>query len=325
MNPNQLFGDLVSTTLNDHSAEIVDNVSNHNALFRYIKKNGNYKKSGGGLKLVEPIEYAENETYQRYSGYDLLKIQRSDVFTAVEYAWRQIAISVVSSGLDTLINSGSKESIINLASARIKNARTSFANNFAADMYSDGTLANQIGGLQALVSDSGLGTVGGIDSATWDFWRSQVTSATAPIQGGGPITVTAANIENQFMAPLYLRLIRNNDKPDLIVADYNTYSMFDESQNSKKRYVDSSMADAGFESIKFRGINVVFDGNDGIPANTMYFLNTKYIYLKVHSDRDLKPIDSTRPVNQDATIRPMLWAGNMIVTNRQRQGVAKAV
>ena len=56
----------------------------------------------------------------------------------------------------------------------------SFKNNMSSDIYSDGTSANQINGLQALVSDAGTGTVGGINSTTYTFWKSIVQSAAAP-------------------------------------------------------------------------------------------------------------------------------------------------
>ena len=86
----------------------------------------------------------------------------------------------MASGLEPGVNSGGAK-IINLVKARMKNAIRTFKNNFSADLYSDGTLPNQIGGLQVLVSDAGTGTVGGIDSSAWAFWE------VAGAVGGGPL------------------------------------------------------------------------------------------------------------------------------------------
>ena len=108
-----------------------------------------------------------------------------DVLSAAEYQWRQIAINVVASGLELRTNSGGSR-IINLVKSRMKNAMRTFKNNFSADLYSDGTLPNQIGGLQVLASDLGTGTVGGIDSSVWTFWRNNVQSAAAPLQAALP-------------------------------------------------------------------------------------------------------------------------------------------
>lgn len=320
--PNATFTELVATTFRNHGSEVVDNVSNHNALYRRMKRGGNTRTESGGLTITEPIEYASNNTYQRYSGYDVLNVSQSDVITAVEFAWRQIALNVVASGLEMRVNAG-KDRIVALVKARIRNAMNTFANNFSFDMYSDGSLSNQISGLQALVTDAGTGTVGGIDSSTWAFWRNVVQSAAAPLQGGAGITPGPTTIES-LMLPLYIALTRGNDKPDLIVSSDDYYTFFEQSQTSIKRYVDQDMADAGFMSLKYKGADVVFDGNSGMPAAHMYFLNTKYIKLVTHSQANLTVLDEAKPYNQDAAVVPVIWMGNMIVTNRRLQGVLKA-
>ena len=48
---------------------------------------------------------SENGTYKRYSGYDVLNISPSDVFTAAQYPIAQAAVAVSISGLEMLQNS----------------------------------------------------------------------------------------------------------------------------------------------------------------------------------------------------------------------------
>ena len=320
--PNTVFTELVSTTFRKHAKEIKDNVSKNNALLRRIYDKGNVRREDGGLTIVAPLDYAENNTYQRYSGYDVLNVGASDVISAAEYQWRQIAINVVASGLELRTNSGDSR-IINLVKSRLKNAIRTFKNNFSADIYSDGTLANQVNGLQALVADAGTGTVGGIDSSTWTFWRNKVQSAAAPIQGGGAIVPGATTMES-LMLPLWLSLVRGDDQPDLIVMDNNYFTFFEQSQTSINRYTDSTKADAGSVSLKYKGADVIFDGGSGIPANHAYFLNTDYLELVVHKDADMTVMDEMKPYNQDAAVVPVLWMGNLVCSNRSLQGVQKA-
>lgn len=320
--PNTVFTELVSTTFRKHAKEIKDNVSKNNALLRRIYDKGNVRREDGGLTIVAPLDYAENNTYQRYSGYDVLNIGASDVISAAEYQWRQIAINVVASGLELRTNSGDSR-IINLVKARLKNAIRTFKNNFSADIYSDGTLANQVNGLQALVADAGTGTVGGIDSSTWTFWKNKVQSAAAPIQGGGAIVPGATTMES-LMLPLWLSLVRGDDQPDLIVMDNNYFTFFEQSQTSIKRYTDETKANAGFVSLKYKGADVIFDGGSGIPANHAYFLNTDYLEIVVHKDADMTVMDEMKPYNQDAAVVPVLWMGNLVCSNRSLQGVQKA-
>lgn len=320
--PNATFTELVSTTFRRHGKKFVDNVSNNNALLAYIKRNNDIQEIDGGLSIVEPLDYNTNGTYQRYSGYDLLNVNASDVLSSAEYQWRQIAINVVASGLEMRINKGDSQ-IIALVKSRIKNAVRTFKNNFSSDLYSDGTLPNQINGLQALVADAGTGTVGGIDSSTFTFWKNVVQSAAAPLQGGGAITPSSTTIES-LMLPLYLELVRGDDQPNLIVMSNDYYTFFEQSQTSIKRYTGDTTATAGFVSLKYKKADVIFDGGSGIPAAHAYFLNTDYLNLKVHVDANMTVLEQAKPVNQDAAVIPVLWMGNLTCSNRSLQGVMKA-
>lgn len=323
--PSTVFTELVATTWRNHSKDVKDNLSRNNALYNWMTRAGNVRKEDGGLTIATPLDYNSNGTYQRYSGYDVLNIQQSDVITAAEYQWRQIALNVVASGLELRVNSGGN-AIVKLAKARIKNAMRTFKNNFSFDLYGDGTLPNQINGLQALVSDTGTGVIGGIDSSAWPFWQNAVQSAAAPLQGGDAITVSATTIESLMLA-LWLNQVRGDDKPDLIVSSNDWFSIYELSQVSLKRYTannGSGTANGGFTSLKYKDADVVFDGGSGIPNAHMYFLNTDYLELVVHTDANLSIQDDMKPYNQDATVIPILWMGNLSCTNRRLQGVMKA-
>jgi len=314
--PNSVFTELVSTTFRNHSKEIKDNLSNRNALLKYIMMRGNYEKVDGGLTLVEGLDYAANNTYQRYSDFDTLNISQSDVITSAEYQWRQIAINVVASGRELRINSGMSK-IKDLAKARLKNALRTFYNNFSNDLYSAGTLSNQINGLQAIIADVPTGTVGGIDASAWSFWQNKVMDASVQ-----SVTASATTIESGLMLPLWLSLDRGPaDQPDLIMADNIFYSYFEGSQASLKRYTDEQKVNAGFTTIKYKSADVMFDSNSGIPSSHMYFINTDYLKLKVHKNADLEELPDQRPVNQDASVIPILWMGNLTCSNRAQQGV----
>ena len=70
--PSSTFTELVSTTFRNHSKEIKDNLSNRNALLKFIMKKGNYKTESGGTEITIPLDYAANNTYQRYSDWDII-------------------------------------------------------------------------------------------------------------------------------------------------------------------------------------------------------------------------------------------------------------
>ena len=318
MPANSTFTELVTTTFRKHRAQVKDNLSLRIALLQYMKRKGNYRLEDGGLTIACPLDYASNGTYQRYSDWDVLNISQSDVLSAAEYPWRQVAINVVASGRELRINSGESQ-IINLAKARIKNALRTFNNNFSSDLYSSGSLTNQINGLQAIVADTNTNTVGGIDANTWTFWRNSVLDASDAVT-----TISAANIEHGTMLPLWLTIDRGpSDQPDLIVMDSVYYALFEASQASMKRYNDTSKGDAGFVTLKYKNADVIYDGASGIPASHAYFINTNYLELVAHKDADMEEMDALHPVNQDGSVIPILWMGNLVCSNRFMQGVIK--
>jgi hypothetical protein len=191
----------------------------------------------------------------------------------------------------------------------------------SAGVYSDGTGSSgkQLTGLKALVADDPTsGTVGGINRATSgnEFWRNQTSVQSTALTKD---TIYGA------MNALYLNCSRGTDRPDLIVADDTMYSLFDSSLVDYQRFVDSKLADAGFTNLKFKGADVIYDGGIGgyCPKGHMYFLNTDYIRLRPHKDRDFRLIgDRNRvAINQDAVYAIIGWAGNMTMSNAELQGV----
>jgi hypothetical protein len=312
--------EIATTTLRNRTGKLADNVTNNNAILSRMQRRGTIKPVSGGRTILQELEYAENVTYQRYSGYEVLNISPSDVFTAAEFDWKQIAVNVTMSGLEQLQNSG-VDAIIDLLASRIKNAEKTMQNGVAEDLYSNGTASGgkQIGGLQLLVADDPTtGTVGGINRATWSFWQNQKFSATT--DGGS--AASAANI-TRFMNTLYRQCSRGTDKPDLILCDDNYFGFYESSLQDIQRVTNPNEADAGYVSLKYKGTDVVFDGGYGgaCPANHMYFLNTGYIHWRPHKDRNMVPLEDVRSINQDAMVKPIVWAGNMTLSNAFLQGV----
>ena len=316
--PSQIFTEMVTTTDRTWGRKVTDNVSKNNALLTRMKSKGKIKTVSGGYEIAEPIEYAENQTYQRYSGYDALNTNASDVLTTAKFPHRQIALHVTASGREVRMNS-SKEAMVNLVKARKENAIRTATNQFAIDLYSDGTAAEQINGLANLIQENGQGTVGGINSATWNFWRNKFRDTT----GASDPTVANSAAFLGDMNALWLGLNRGTDKPDIIVMTHDFYSLFEVGQQDKQRYADGDLAKAGFTTLKYKSADVVFDDNANFATDgeKAYFLNTNYLYLVQHSEAQWTMDEEKKPTNQDAIVVPIYWMGNMVCTNRALQGV----
>lgn len=324
---NSAITDIIATTIQSRSGELADNLTNNNALLRRLKAKGNVRPFSGGNVILEEIMYNDTSTNNAnsYSGYELINISPDSPISAAQFAITQYADAVTMSGLEGLQNSG-KEQIIDLLDGRMKVSEARLLNRIAGDIYLDGTGngGKNITGLAAAVPDDPTtGTYGGISRSTWAFWKSSKYSG---VTDGGA-AVSASNIQ-QYMTTLALRLVRGNDKTDLIVADGNYYGLYVNSLQAIQRVTSEDTAAGGFASLKFYGggmaADVVMDGGIGAAAtaNHMWFLNTNYIFLRPHKDRNFVPIGGERQaVNQDAIVKLYGWAGNLTTSGAQFQGV----
>lgn len=308
--------DIVATTIESRSGEIADNVTKNNAALMKLSKRGNVRPFSGGTKIYEELSFAENGNAGYYSGYDLLPVAAQDVISAAEFAIKQAAVPVVMSGLEQLQNAG-KEQIIDLMDGRMNVAEASIANLLAGGVYADGTGSGgkEVVGLNAAVPvNPATGIYGGINRADFSVWRSKSTDTS------GLVSTTIQAVMNA----LWAQLVRGTDRPDLILSDPTLWAIYLASLQAQQRFTQADIGDLGFPTIKFMGCDFVLDGGIGgfCPAGTMFMLNTKYLFWRPHSQRNMVPLAPNKryAVNQDAEVQIIGWAGNMTCSGAQFQG-----
>ena len=307
--------DIVATTIEKRSKKIADNVSKNNALLARLKQRGRSRPFNGGRLIYEELSFAENGNAGYYSGYDLLPVAAQDVISAAQFDIKQAACPVVISGLEQLQNNG-MEAMIDLLTSRLDVAESTMQNLIAGGIYADGTGSGgkEITGLNAAVPlDPTTGTYGGIDRATWTFWRSKVRN------------VANTSTLSADMNTLWASLVRGVERPDLIIMDNTVWLAYVASLQAQQRFASPDMtAGLGFSSLKYMDADVVLDGGIGgfCPAGTAFFLNTKYIHYRPHSARNFVPLSPNKrySINQDAEVQIMAWAGNMTTSGAQFQG-----
>ena len=319
---NSAITDIIATTIQSRSGELADNLTQNNAILQRLEQKGNIKPFSGGNVILQEIMYNDPNTNNAnsYSGYEVLNISPDSPISAAQFSITQYADSVTMSGLEMLQNS-SKEAIIDLLDGRMQVSEARLLNRISGDLYLDGTGngGKNITGLAAAVPDSpATGTYGGINRANWTFWRPTVTTGT---------TVTYSNIQG-LMTTTAIQLVRGTDKADLIVCDNNFYSLYVQSLQAIQRINTEESGAAGFASLKFYGggtsADVVLGGGYGsqATANHMWFLNTDYIFLRPHKERNFVPIGGERQaINQDAIVKLYGWAGNLTCSNQFLQGL----
>jgi len=148
------------------------------------------------------------------------------------------------------------------------------------------------------------------------WWQNQVYDFSTET-----VTASATTIQSA-MNTLWLATIRGADRPKVIVGGTTYFGFYWSSLQSNQRFVSDDSASAGFMNLMFMNAPVYYD--DQCPASHMYMLNTDYLFLRPAKGREFTPLGEKASVNQDAMVLPVVWAGNMTVSNRARQGIIQA-
>lgn len=312
---NANFNTLATTTLVKYADKtLTDNIFQSNALFFLLagsedmRKAGgqSYKELDGGLKIVEPLLYASNSTAGSYDGYDVLDTDPQDGMTNAEFDWKQYSVSVSISGKEKRQNSG-ETAVLSLLEGKIMQAEMSLVEAMNGDLFTDGT-GNGSKDLTGLVlAVDSAGTYGNISRTDNSWWAARETAVT------GPLTIDS-------MRTMYNTCSKGfgKDHPGLIITDQDEYEAYEAKLQPDMRYSDNKLGDAGFENLKFKGSQMVYD--EVANAGVQYYLNLKYLGIRVHQDAKFSVTDEQRPVDQDAFVKQILWMGNVVSKNCRRQG-----
>jgi hypothetical protein len=311
MSANPNFNELLSTTLANYRNQLTDNVFTARPLTYMLMEKGRIRMLNGGTKIIEPLIYGQNSTVKPYSGYDQIDLTPQEGISAAEYDWKQYAASIAISGIEEAKNNGEAE-IINLLEAKIMQAEESMREGFNLMFFGDGTDTLGAGGSDSGKTWNGLdnivstgNAVGGIDGDTNAFWNSYVEDT------AGPLTLLQ-------MATAYNSVSVGNDHPDVVLATQTLYEKYESLLQPQLRYTDTKTADAGFQNLLFKAAPVMYDVH--APAETVFFLNTKYLSLVGHSGKWFQQTDFVRPENMDAQYALIMCYGNLTCRNRAKQG-----
>ena len=303
-NPN--YNALLSTTLANYRDKLTDNVFTARPLTYWLNDKSRIQTESGGTKIVEQLIYGQNSTVASYEGYELMSLTPQDGISAAEYDWKQYGASIAISGIEEAKNNG-EHAIINLLEAKIMQAEESMREGFNQMFFADGTgnSGKNWNGLGNLVEAGN--TVGGINSATAgnEYWNSYEEN-------------TAGALTLLQMATAYNSVSVGNYHPDVILTTQTLFEKYESLLQPQLRYTDTKTADAGFQNLLFKSAPIMYDVH--CTPGVMYFLNSKYIKLVGHSDKWFAQTEFVRPENQDARFALIMCYGNLVVSNRAKQG-----
>ncbi|MCC0052146.1 MAG: phage major capsid protein [Rhodobiaceae bacterium] len=319
LNPNERLQEAFSLALEDRSQGYADLVSNSNAILYLMKKRGQFKKFSGP-SIRERLLYNETGSYTRYSGYQFLNPRPAELFNDAEFTAKLAAVSVTLSGEDILKNSGTNQ-LKDIMEEHISAAETELVDRFTEDLHSDGTQANQIGGLQmAIPTVVNAGVYGGISRVDNPIWRTASYDANSAFVG---ITQVNATTIKSIFDQIMIARSRGTKGPNVIVSSAEHYLAYTAATVAIQRINDENeLGKLGFTNLKYYGagksVDVVLEGGIGsaMPSNVSYFIDTSALRFRYHPDRNFVKFGGKQaPINQDAIVQHIGFYGNLTLNN----------
>jgi hypothetical protein len=278
------WDEILSTTMHNYHKTLTDNVFNTRPLLNHYMSNGRVKTLSGGVSIVEPLMYELGDS-DSYAEWDPIEINQTNTAGAAQYQWKQMYATIAISGLEEAQNSG-REQIINLLEAKIDQAEQTLKhklNGMLFGTYASATTANDFLGLPVII---GTGAVGGIDGAVETWWQSEQTLAAGALDGAG--------LEAALNALYNATSDAGPDVVDAVFTNAFGFGLYEQSLTPQVRYTDTTKANLGFKNLMYKDVPMMWDkqcsgGTEGTVADdsaSFYGINSKYVGLKIHSDRN---------------------------------------
>lgn len=332
------FDALFALSLANSRKVLMDNISTSNALWTKIRMtNGAYRGEDGGTNIEEPLMYALGVPHW-YDGLDTLSTDATDGITKAVWEWRQAAVPTTISRKEVRQNA---HKIVDLLESKIKQTDLGMQ-EFIPKAIMKGNKPNG-GTLEAPAVDPVLGAtgieplakivqvtptsdelIGNINQSTSSWWRNQTLDFGATTTYDALLKKVTTLINNCSKGP--------GGKPDILVTDQATYENLEFAIYNRTRHQPSVNQEFPFENIIFKGITVTWDefmhdaendaeSPDTNSQGTLYALNTKFWQVVYDTETNFIPTEKKTPINQDAFVQHILWMGNMVCSNRRKQGV----
>lgn len=304
-------------------------------LLKEIVNNG--IEDATGRKLLKDVVLARNAAGGQVSGYGYVTTQGNNLVTQATLDYSSIYYDSVSISKDEeMMNSGSKEKLIDMLTTKMEAAKMTLKERVYSDLYASNTVnANgefTLVGLQAVISESN--TYANINRSTAgnEGWKSNVFST----------ATTLAELKNPTSATKYfptiirtLALRAANDKfPSLAVTTTTLYEVLEFiGETANLRFI-GNVANFAFDEVRFgkqgkKGApELVVTWDKYAPAYKLFVLTPERFKAFIFSGANFEPADVLgtgvwlRGQNQLAASMQIIWKGQILCEVPREQAMA---
>lgn len=298
-----------------------DNIHPTYFLQQKLKDDGGYKSIDGGKTVNAMLEYALNPNVGWIAETDTVGTVVPDIFDEAIFNWKFLAGAVAHTEVERAIHQGSGKKT-DLLEGKLENLNMSLK-KAVNDMLFGAASGNIPAGLTDLVpSNPATGTVGGINRATFTFWRSQQTS--------GAKTTTAFDNLRSTLTSIYNSCSQgfNGVSPSFVVTTQTVFQGFESLLVAQERYDRSSTNDLGVSGFKgpklqFKDIPIAYDA--ACTSGVAYLLNGQFFKLAYAKGFWMKAYEPVDPANQFGDVFKVLSVCVPVLTNSRKVGCVTGI
>jgi hypothetical protein len=268
----QTIDSLFTSTWAYRQAGAVEQAFLRTPFIYWLREKGRVKSVTGHRRIEVPLNYGSNETVRWIGKGSTVPIQDAELLTMAYEDWKYVAVSIMRWFTEDQQNR-SKAQAINLVQTKLDAAERSLYEEFERVMFADGTGDKEPNGTKNLIhidGSSDTATIHGLSRGTYSWWRNQSKEAS------GAASVYLVGDMRSCLNDI-IKYSRAELRDIFLVTDQTTYELYEDVCLDMKILSNTMLADAGFDSIQFRGKPIMWCPS--APSGYMYFINPNYFYL----------------------------------------------
>lgn len=297
-----------------------DNIFNSRAFFYSMGDNGFKESADGGRVFELGVEFAENTNFHSYGEMDELDTTRIQVFDAARFDQKICAGTVVFSELELL---RARDGKIDLMAEKMDNGKDSHIADMNRQLLGSASTGTDMGGIQVLISSTPTtGSVGGINRATYSFWRNR--------QNSGAQSVSAFDNLRSALTTTYNQCSLGGVKniPRYVCTDRASFQGYEQILVAIEQIAEAKMkeeSDIAFknEMLKFKGAKMFFD--EDAPSGSAFLYNNTNLKVCYLAGGWMKMYPPRDPYNQLTQVHKVATFGNLVTNGSRHLGVVTAI
>lgn len=310
---------LYTTTWQNMKSDVLDQIYDATPFWFWMREGKRMESVEGGRFLSEPLLFAKGANAKFVGKGSTVPLADREFLTEAIFEWRYLADSIVRFGTDEQKNRG-KNQIISLMRAKLDNSKNTMIDKIESVLFGatvqgaiDDTLPFH--GLQSIIPDDPTAAVsfGNIDPSVNTWWRNQTLNA-----AGKSFTTIGDKLMREILNDCSNN--KRQERPDLILSGERPYRLYEDNMTTMHIVDNSRLADAGFESIRFKGIDMVWSP---FCADTrMYLINSRFLRFKYDPQMNFDMTEWKEIPDQiNDRAAQVVLAGNLCTGRRRVHGV----